>query len=405
MKKLVRKLIGGLSILALGIPATAMAEDFWDNIDYAIYDTGVSGVLGIDADLFGSNVTAQWNDTNGNRDFDPGETLLIPVALYDRDHDLRLQTPASVTTRDELEHWAEENAAEIMDILFGGSISTNSVGYSDDAVMAQTLMNRVVFQKIKPSKVQQMEEINSQFMGAIEYLALDVNEEDGDAYSLVLGFANELDNGLEWGMLLPYRYTDMDDTINSESHYAGLTFYAKKTVMDWPDMDMSLNVGGDIFGSAFYITTDAIDDFGNFKYGAGLFTTVDKNLGFGLLSFGVDYKLSDAYLPDSWIDDDDIFVKEAVDWVNDLDPVHTVTVGFNLGVPIADEMGAVNLEVFRTHLISSDIDDDRDTQTTVGLSCSYFVSDVFELNLGVHGDFEMEDVDIYGVTLGTIYRF
>jgi hypothetical protein len=203
---------------------------------------------------------------------------------------------------------------------------------------------------------------------------------------------------------LPYRYTTMDDEINSKSHFLALSLSGKYPVMSWGD-SLVWDVGMDIFGSAFYLASDAIDHAGNLKYGAGVFTAVTKKFNFGTLSIGTDFRISDASAPSSWVSTNDEFVEEIIDYINDLDAVKTLSYGFNLGIPFFNDMAAVNLEVIRSNFFSSDIESERDSQTTVGLTFSYYPTKTFELSLGVRQTFELQDIDIFGVYFGAIYRY
>ncbi len=386
-------------------PMTAGATDFFESIDYAVANTAIPGVLAVDAQLYGARITGQWGDTNGDRTLDGAELLTSPVRLFDRHGKLVLQSPASVQTEDQLEDWAVANADLILDTLFGGNPSF-AQGITSDATINAVTFGDTIFKKVVPKKTaQSLEAADSEFKAAVEYSALDVNDDSGNAGSLVLGWAHSLSNGMELGVTVPYRFTSLDDQCNSESHYSGLVIYLKKDVMQWDDLGLAWNVGGNGFGSVYYLTSDAIDDAGTINYGAGLFTSLIKEFTWGTVSTGVDWKVSRTYLPDSLIDNDDDFTQAVIDWVNDLDPVHSLSYGVNIGIPFAGDSAAVNLEVVRTHFISDDIAEDRDEQTVAGLSFSYFPTETFEINFGVRETFELEDIDAWAVMLGSIYRF
>ena len=63
---------------------------------------------------------------------------------------------------------------------------------------------------------------------------------------MVLGYERSLANKLEFGISIPYRYTDISDDVNSESHYAALVVYIKKT-----DNGMEKNKGRDGVGRRY----------------------------------------------------------------------------------------------------------------------------------------------------------
>lgn len=394
-----KKIMGCVLLgIAAWTPATASATDFLDVILIDITTSGTTSAL--DLPYNGARVTTTWNDLDLDKDFDGAELLSAPVRLYDRSGALALSSassPTPVLTGDDVAAWAEAHAEEIYEILFPGGVSQ---GITDVSMAAQTGGGRL-FQRARVKKARDVAQ-TSEFAGALEYVNLDVNGDSGDAYSAVMQYSRESANGVEFGFALPYRYTDMSDVINSKSHYVALEPYVKKMV--WEQNDFSLFLGGTVLGSLFYMKSDSIEDSGNLLYGGGLFTSFQKPLGQGIFSGGLDYKITKTYLPSGLNDDDNTFVDKAIDYVNDLDPVHTVSYGVNYGLPVQENL-AVNVQVLRSHFISTDIENDRDTQSMVGISASYLPTDTFEINMGVRSIFELEDVDSYGVMLNAINRF
>jgi len=405
MKWFSRALLGMGLMALLFSPLTVFASSFWENIDFGTYPTSTPGLFGVDSKIYNGQVTGQWTDANGDNNFDADELLAESFKLYDRNGNLVLESPDTVTTRDELEEWALENADLIWQTIFGGSPSF-PVGVSDDVVMTAASFGEVVLDRVVPQRKQlEAEDIVNEFKASLEYLSLDINGDSGYALSALLGYSHDYNNGLNFGFLVPYRFTDMDDAIDSDAHYAGLFLFLKKEVMSWDEKELAWTVGGDIFGSAFYAQSEAVSDMGTLKYGGGLFTSLTKYWDSVGLSLGVDYKISEASVWEDVVDNDSEWVQEAIDWVNDLDPVGAFSYGFNIGVPFYNDDAAVNLETIRTHFISDDIDSGRDTQTVLGLTFSYYPTDTFELNIGGRGTFELEDIDIYGITIGSIYRY
>ncbi len=405
MKYITQSVMAMVLVILLFYPLNASAGDFWDNINYGIESTSAPGILAVDARLYNGRFTGQWNDVNNNQNLDAGEILTTPVTLYNRYGRIVLESPGTVTNRDELADWAAANAEIIFNTIFGGSPSF-AAGVSDDMALGQASLSNTVFEKTIPRKKQlAMDQINDDFKAPLEYISLDVNGVSGDAFSVVLGYAHDFGNKLEFGFYLPYRYTTMSDEIDTDAHYIGLFMYAKKPVITWQEINLTWSIGGDVFGSAFYAQSDAISDMGNLKYGVGVFTSLTKIWSSCLVSLGLDYKISDASLPSSWIDSDDEFIQEAIDWVNDLDPVGAVSYGFNIGIPVLNDAAAINFEAIRTHFISDDIDDERDVQSSLEISCAYYPTDTFEIRLGLRGTFELDDMDVYGITIGSIYKF
>ncbi len=402
MNSLLKRCLMYTILIIVGIwPSMVKAEDFFDIIDYNVNGSGSQKT--IEPVIYDSRITAGWNDANLDGAWNEGELMTQSLKIYDRKGNLKLETPGTITSRAQLQAWAEENADAILNILFPGGIAT-AMGITDDAIMSQGLFSgRILKSAVPASKKDQIEKLNNDFKGALEYISLDVNNNDGKAGSAMLGYSHNSESGLELGFILPYRYASIDDEINSSSNFIGLDLYGKYPVMRGDSI--TWNVGLDILGDVFYLKSDVIEHSGNLKYGGGVFTSLEKQFQFGgCLSAGVDYKITKANLNSSLLDTENEFLKKAVDWLNDMGPVQTLSYGFNFGVPIGDSF-AVNLEVIRSNFISDDIPSDRNAQTFTGLSCSYFPSEAFELNLGIHKTFELSDIDATGITLGTIYRY
>ncbi len=400
MKRFSKRAVLLFSASLLTLPQIVIADDFFDTIDTSVttFQEGGSYVSAVDTMINGARVTGSWWDADGDGNFDHGELVRDQVMIY-RDGELKLTSES--TDRESLEAWAQEHADTIMDIVFPGGIE-DAAGITSDTILTQATFNKKIFQKAMTAA--QAQATPSDFKGALEYQHLDINDDSGNAYSMVLGYSYEMESGLELGITLPYRYADLSDSIDTKSHYVGLDIYGKKAIMEWDDMEWS--VGAEIFGSITYVSSDAIEHMGSLKYGAGIFTSFVKEFAKGALSLGLDVKISDAYLPDSLIDDNDnTYLEKAIDYVNDLDCVTTITYGINYGIPFMNDTMAVNLEVIRSNYISDDIDSDKDASTTAGIYYSYSPTDTFSLDVGVYSTFELEDVDVIGVVIGAIYRF
>ena len=242
----------------------------------------------------------------------------------------------------------------------------------------------------------------------LDYTDVKVNGADGRAIGLVAGYTHEFDNFSELRINVPYRFSKMDNQIDTESHFVGLDV----TYM-WPFRagdTWSWDIGGSIFGSASFIETDlaTLKRSGNLKYGAGLWTSYTDELpdAPGMISLGVDVRVSEATLPSSMVNTGTSAGDRAtIDYVKGLDAVTTVSYGFNYGIPFKNDQAIVNLEVIRSEFISSDISDSRDNQTRVSLSGSYYFSDTFEINAGVYEVYGLKKISRRGLMLGAMYKF
>ena len=407
MKKVIRRAVPLAAALAIGVAGPAGAASFADIISSNLPTGG--GPQTFDITMNGATVTsagASFTDTNGNGIFDGTEVLTNSVHVFDRNGVQVLGSgPGSIGwTPAQLNQWALQNALIILEALFPGGIS-EMTGASDDDMIASATVGHHLFKKATVARKGQGEgkghEVPQEVRAEVEYIDLEVAGDNGKAYGLLMGYDSESASGLNLSLAVPYRYSKMDDDASSKSHFFGLDFAAKKAVREWGKSEWT--VGGDLFASLFYLKSDAIDKAGNLKYGGGLFTAVNTDLGFGNLGVGIDYKIAKAYLPDS-LNSDNTFLDAAVSYLNDLDPVHTVSYGFNFGVPVG-EVAAVNLEVIRASFISGDVPDGQENRTTVSLAGTYMPTDTFELNMAIRSDFELEDVDTLGIMLGMVKKF
>jgi len=385
------------------VPCVSNAKDIFDVIGYKA-QPGAGNRMEFDNIVYSGRFIGYWIEKDNDNHWDDDETGYVEV--YDnRTYIADGSTAEEIfngyegkVDRDALEAWSRSKAKSILNIIFPGGIPWVT-GQTD----AEGAGNRMLKKATPKKKKAQMQALDTDFKAALEYLDLEVNNNDGQAASIILGYKGLSGGGREFGFSLPYRYSTIDDEIDSKSHFLEFDVFLKFPIIK--NKNMLWNLGGDLFGSGYYLTSDAIDHAGTLKYGGGIVTSFIMDFSSaGILSMGIDYKLSKAYAFSSLVDTDNTFLDEALDWVDDLDPVHTISYGINYGIPIGD-MFAVNGEVVRSNFNSDDIPDDRDSQTVAAISFSYFPSDAFELNLGFRKTFELEDIEINGIMLGMVSRF
>lgn len=398
--------------ILLGMGGSAQASDFWDLVAAQVSSTVIgTGVYQYDVNtnLNRANVQAAWVESgavNGGQAgvFDALDQLSGTLDIYDRNGVLLLQSPANLT-RAGVDAWAAANAAAIFNALFPAGIS-ELTGATDDNILVSATVSQNLFKKATPAKKDQganaVAAKNEVGEASAEYQRLKVNDYHGRATSLVLGFSKEAESGFSYSVTIPYRATQINDDLGSKSRFLGLEMAGKYPVKKWANNEW--NLGGCLFGSAFELKTDTLDKAGNLKYGGGLFTSFNRDFGFGKFGVGLDYRIAKAYMPES-MNSDSLFFEQTADYVNHHEPVQTFSYGFNIGLPLAGDAAAVNLEVVRSNFISDDIPSAQKGKTSVGLAGSFYPSDTFELNLGISRDFGIDKVKGYGFLLGVINRF
>ncbi len=404
MKMLLRYCLIGACGILIGLSGNCFAsssEDFFDVVKYSVVTNGY--ISSFTAHYNGAKVVGTWRDSDQDGNLDANERILGNISIYKRNSG---DTPTLISganfNREELKDWAQENVTEILDVIIPGGIE-EAQGASSESVMGPIIFTKF-FKRALPASLHN-QEASSNFNSSLEYQSLDINNDSGSAYLMTLEYNKILTSGFEIGFIMPYKYTAMSDEVDSTSHYIAFNFYGKKPVRQWNDM--SLNLGGDLFGSLYYVSSDAIEHAGNLKYGASIFSSFDKDLKqAGIISVAGAFQITKSDIPfTSLIPDDNIFVKEAIDWVKSLDSIKTITYGINYGIPFKNDTMAINFEVIRSHYISDDISDDRDVQSTAGMSLSYSPKSTFVLDLGVRHSFEMEDMKTLGIVFGANYKF
>ncbi|MEN8134235.1 MAG: hypothetical protein ABFS18_01695 [Thermodesulfobacteriota bacterium] len=401
MKKITIKISLLFSVSCLVVIGQARAADFWDVFASEVTTVGVNST--IDVKVNSSNVTATFTDSNSNGIFEPGETLSGSVVIRNRKDAVAVTSPADLT-RAGLSTWANANFYAILDEIFPQGLS-EITGATDDSMLAGATVSKNIFAKIVPSRKQasDVKETSQDAMAMLEYIDLEVDNEQGGAVSMVFGYSRENDSGLVFSATLPYRYTTMKDDLESESQFLGLDFSVKNPLKEWANR--SWDLGLSIFGSAYLLETQTVDKSGNLKYGAAVFTSIKHDIGFGLLSYGMDYRVAKAYLP-SGLNSDNEFMRLAVEYINDkLETTQTLSYGFNLGLPFQGGDSVINLQVLRSSFLSDDVPDGQENSTVVNVSGAYYPTDTFEVNFGVNYTFELDDVERLGIMLGVIQKF
>lgn len=398
------------AVLGMAGSGQALAAEFWD-LAAANFATTIIGTdvyqQDVNTVLNQANVRAIWieNVANGGLQgvFDSFDTLSGTLDIYDRNGLLVLQSPPNLS-RTQVDAWAAANASAIFNLVFPAGIS-ELTGATDDNILASTTVSQNLFKKAFPARKHRNNAEaakNENAEADVEYQDLKVNNYNGRATSLVMAFSGKGESGFGYSLAVPYREMTVNDDLGSRSRFLGLEMAAKYPVLKWDGAEW--NLGGCLFGSAFSLKTDALDKSGNLKYGGGVFTSVNRDLGFATFGVGIDYRLAKAYMPAS-MNSDSLFFEQAADYANHHSPVQTVSYGFNLGKLVAGETVAVNFEVIRSNFVSDDIPDGQKAKTSVNLGCAFYPSETFELNLGIGRDFELERVDSMGVKLGVISRF
>lgn len=397
------------AVMAAGSPAKA--ADFWDMIatrtDSKIIGTGVTQFY-VNSYLNRSNFQATWVEIGANGGlpgvFDGFDLLSGTLDIYDRNGNLALQSPPNLD-RPQVDAWAAANAAAIFNILFPNGIS-ELTGITDDNILVSTTVSQNLFTKAVPAKKGPSNSAaaarNENAEASAEYQKLTVNDYHARAASLVMGFSKAAESGFSYTLTVPYRTMSINDEIGSRSKFIGMEMAAKYPVLKW-DKNV-LNLGGCLFGSAYELKTENMDKSGNLKYGGGGFTSLTRDLGFGSIGVGLDYRMAKAKVPSS-LRGNGMFTDLMTDYINNHSETQAFSYGVNLGIPVLGDAAALNFEVLRSNFMGDDIPSGQKGKTSVGLSGAFYPSETFELNLGIKRDYGIDKVKGLGFMLGVINRF
>ncbi len=212
----------------------------------------------------------------------------------------------------------------------------------------------------------------------------------GNHFSAVFGHHSERENW-EWGILVPYSFTNLDNAIQTDTHSLEGNLYFSIFALKAP---VVLKIGASLIGSLTAIDTN-LGVGGFLRYGGGPFASIEKTFGPVTVGTTVGFQVTKVNIP--------VVQDEFVDALNDRAADKELFYGGRIGYQ--GENFAVNIGGIRTSNFSSDVPDEFADSTTFFASLSIYFTDTFELTAGYRKIFEVKDFTSDGVFLGFIYRF
>lgn len=307
-------------------------------------------------------------------------------------------------TEADLRAFVTANADEIMEILFPSGMASSVAGKDDAQALSVTLFNNLVAPSASPRDhalaSDQVEEVfplrQASALLAVEQFEVDGT--DGTAVDLVPGYDLSLGQ-LELGFSVPFKYSALDDDLNTDSYTVGLELHGAYPVWRQKSLRVYLLAGG--FVDSLFFTSDAMDG-GFLRYGGFGAVSARAIVRPFLLSGGVSYSISQFDIVGVSGSEE---IDAIVDALEDRPLDQQLNAGFTLGLPLGLKY-LLNLRVSQTEAVGgSAIEEGKQGYTTASLSFAAYFSTHTALDLGYQRMFGMEDAESQSLFLLGRYNF
>jgi hypothetical protein len=392
-------LLSTLAATALGVsPALGLSFDEVIRAVDTTRPTATTQVL--EGRLYAGTVRGTITDQDGdNTNYDDGDTMTVTLSNAEGKS---LEFPNG--TSSELEQFVTDHTDEILEILFPSGIATSVAGRDDSQSLSLGLFNSLVAPSASPrdhaSASDQVKEVFPlrQVSALLAFEDFEVDGFDGTSAHLVPGYDLSIDQ-LELGFSVPFKYTTLDDQINTDSYNLGFELHASYPV--WRQKNLGIYLLGGGLVDSLVFTSDAMDG-GFLRYGGFTAVSARAVLRPFLLSGGASYSLSRFDIVGvSGSEEIDALVAALEDRPLD----QNLNVGLNIGLPLGLRY-LLNLRVSQTEALGpSAIDEGKQGYTTASASLAAYFSTYTALDLGYQRLFGMEDAESQSVFLLGRYNF
>jgi hypothetical protein len=240
----------------------------------------------VDDQLFSGRIGATINDRDGNNtNFENGDLITFNLASISR----ALAPLNFFGSRSAFDDWVDDNAEQILAILFPASVTESASGIDIAQGHSQAFLVSTALAAGGRGNIG----------GRIEYESFDVESSPGNAIQglfRVRAFAVEA------------RFAQLDDALRTRSTNIGVNVHPSYgrtgASTEW-------RVGVDGYFNALYSTSRALD-LGSLDYGAGPWASGRKDFDRASILFGGILLGSKTHIPDPLIDEDFAFVAEEI---------------------------------------------------------------------------------------------
>jgi len=395
-----RRYLHILAVALLFVPCLAWADGFDEVIRSLTVDRPDATTQVITGSLYGARVNATIKDADGNNDnfknADQMSALLVG----------RTGKSLSFTgNKEQFDQFVKDNAATIRDIIFPGGIATEVVGIDESQTIALLTFDNLVAPTLSPRESALRRGLVSQLLplrevGAlVDFERFKVEGTKGISYKFAPSYNFSIGR-FEGGLGLPMKFTDLDDSINTDAYNIGLDLHGAYPIA--LEREWAVYVLGGSFVNALVFTSDALEVAGYLRYGGFFGGSAKATLGPVILSGGATYNLSKLDVPDSLVTDD---IREIVQAIEDRPIDQQLVFGANLAIPITPNI-AFNVRATRTETIgASAIEDGKQHFTRLQGTVSLFLGQSFALDLGYGQIFGAKGLQSQNGLIFTRYNF
>jgi hypothetical protein len=289
--------------------------------------------------------------------------------------------------KDGLAAYANANAREIWEALFGTSPSAAVAGTSEGQFSSAQVVSNLVPPAV-PSLLAR--KWTSDVTASGEYNFLEVGGVEVSGNSGIVSYGHALFGPAnQIGFAMPYRMLEAEDSLGTNLDAFQPTFFFKRNIYTGQPVFLTWGLAG--FFGVNHVNSELLEDGYYFRYGGNTFASVGREIFPWLAIFGdLSYEIGKFWMPEGWVDEEIRFLPKAL---NDLPLDHTLTAGVRAGfVAIPDWLWGT-VQVFRLHALGEDVPSANDTQTVVMAKLGTQVLNFLYIDVGYKTSFEVEDYD------------
>lgn len=323
--------------------------------------------------------------------------------------------------KDGLIAFAEANGQAIYDAIFKSDISGEVNGNSDPQSITQSVVKNIIFaspskQKDKSKNFVTLSDINIHAVSTrIEISAASVGEKDENVMLLTAvpsysyNFGEFMQHSV--GVLLPIKYADQDDKLQSKSFAISLTPFIRYRIFEKDSAIVeqdyfSIDIGFSASLHSTFVNSTIFGGAGYLRYGGSFFTSAQwEPFQYLNLKFALAYQINKVDVPEFIVDG---LVSEDFDWlvstIKGLPVDHQISFALQAKVPITDKIAAT-MGYMRTHNIGERSESSTAYMSVFSIFFDFLVADLVDLSVGYKTVFEIEDYTEHTLLLGGMLNF
>jgi hypothetical protein len=238
-------------------------------------------------DLFSGRIDATIVDADGNNgNFQDGDLILFSLRSISRGGD-----PLTFTgNRGAFDQFVDDNAEDILAILFPGSLTESTSGIDVAQGHSQSFLVSTALAAGGRGNIG----------GRIEYENFDVESSSGNSIQGLFRVRS---------IAVEARYAQLSDTLKTKATNVGVNYHPAYTratsAGEW-------RVGGDGYFNVLYSTSRGLEHLGSLDYGAGVWASGRRSVGRTTLALGGILLGSKTHIPLALIDDNFDYIAEVI---------------------------------------------------------------------------------------------